>query len=153
MTAVTVYYDASCPLCVREMATIMALDVGQEISMQDCSTPDFFDTQADAAGITPAEMMRLIHARLENGKWLVGVDVFIELYQRVGLSGVARVWAHPFLGALLRRIYPWIARHRQRLSRLGINRIYEYAIERAAKRALAQSQRCKADQCELPPGW
>lgn len=151
MKAITVYYDASCPLCSREMSTIKALDHADEIFLTDCSTPDFLDADANAAGITRSEMMRLIHARRESGQWLIGVDVFIELYQRVGLVGVANFWAHPRLGWLLRRLYPWIARYRQQLSRFGVNRIYERAIERAAKQAMAQSQRCSEDKCELPP--
>lgn len=151
MSAITVYYDASCPLCLSEMSTIKALDHAEEIALCDCSVPGFSDANASAAGVNQAQMMRLIHARRADGQWLIGVDVFVDLYRRVGLSGVAGFWAHPLLSPILRMLYPWIARYRQSLSRLGVNRIYEMAIERAAKAALAKSRACDGNQCELPP--
>ena len=151
MSAITVYYDASCPLCLSEMSTIKALDHANDIVLSDCSAAEFCDPQAAGAGITQLAMMRLIHARTSTGEWLIGIDVFVDLYRRVGLHSVSKFWAHPWLSPVLRLLYPWIARYRLALSRLGINRIYEHAIERAARNALAKSQACSENQCELPP--
>ena len=151
MSAITVYYDASCPLCLSEMSTIKALDQAEEIALCDCSVQGFADFHASEAGIDQAQMMRLIHARTASGQWLIGVDVFVDLYRRVGLRSVAGFWGHPMLSPVLRMLYPWIARYRQALSRLGVNRIYELAIERAAQKALAKSRACNENQCELPP--
>jgi hypothetical protein len=47
-----------------------------------------------------------------EGQWLVGVDAFRAIYSAVGLKTLGMLWL------LLRPVYPWIARHRQALSRL-----------------------------------
>jgi predicted DCC family thiol-disulfide oxidoreductase YuxK len=145
----TVYFDASCPLCREEMAVIKARDYAEEIILTDCSTAGFFDPIAQAHGISQSQMMQLIYARAANGQWLIGIDVFIAVYERVGLSSIAQFWGHPVLSKFLRKLYPWIAKYRQGLSRLGANKIYTYFINRAAKRALVQSKRCAAGQCGL----
>ena len=52
-------------------------------------------------------------------------------------------------------IYPWIARNRMLLSRLGATSALTWVLHRCMrarrKRAVAQSQLCKDDACELPP--
>lgn len=52
-------------------------------------------------------------------------------------------------------VYPWIARQRMLLSRLGatsaLTRVLHRLHERAAKKALAQSEHCKDGTGELPP--
>lgn len=117
----TVFYDASCPMCASEMRALKELDVHGRIVLVDCSAPDFRDDSLKEHGFTREALMRLIHARDANGRWLIGIDCFEAVYRAAGLERAARVWGSPRLRRSLTAIYPWIARHRQLLSRIGIN--------------------------------
>ena len=39
----TIYYDASCPLCRKEMHTLRDYDRRTQLPLVDCSAPDFHD--------------------------------------------------------------------------------------------------------------
>ena len=124
----TVFYDASCPMCASEMHALRDLDACGRIVLVDCSRPDFRGDGLKEHGITREALMRLIHARDANGRWLIGIDCFEAVYRAAGLERAARVWGSPRLRRALDRIYPWIARNRQLLSRLGINALIRRVI-------------------------
>jgi predicted DCC family thiol-disulfide oxidoreductase YuxK len=104
----TVFYDASCPMCAGEMQALKARDRDERLALVDCSAPDFDEDELLGDGLSRRDLMGLIHARDAHGRWFVGVEVF-EL-----------VWGTR-LPRWLRVVYPWVARNRQALSRLGIN--------------------------------
>jgi predicted DCC family thiol-disulfide oxidoreductase YuxK len=97
---ITVFYDASCPLCADEIHMLKSRDDSDKLVLVDCST------------LESPEFMRRLHVRDADGLWLVGVDAFRAIYSAVGLKTLGFLWL------LLRPIYPWIARHRQMLSKL-----------------------------------
>lgn len=146
-----IYYDASCPLCREEMHTLKAHDGQQRLALVDASAPGFTDPALATAGIGRDALMRLIHARDAAGRWFIGVDVFEQAYGAVGLDRVAALWAHPRLRPVWDRLYPWVARFRQPLSWLGLNRAYGWLVRRAAARAQRRAGACAEDRCELPP--
>ena len=113
----TVFYDASCPLCAAEMHALKSRDRDGRLELVDCSAPDF-DAGALGLPVTGADLMERIHARDGDGRWLVGVDVFEAVYRAAGLRKAARLWGNRTLRPVLAALYPWIARNRQRLSRL-----------------------------------
>src|SRR5262245_45768749 len=117
----TVFYDASCPMCASEMHAIKELDTKGRIVLVDCSPADFGDARLSEGGFCRTDAMTLIHARDADGRWLVGIAVFEAAYRAAGLLTIARFWGDRRLRPLLDRIYPWVARHRQALSRLGLN--------------------------------
>lgn len=145
-----IYYDASCPLCREEMHALKDHDAGQRLALVDASAPGFTDPDLAAAGIPRSELMRLIHARDAAGRWFIGVDVFELAYSAAGLHGMARLWAHPRLRPVWTRLYPWIARLRQPLSWLRLNRAYGWLVRRAAARAQALAGACATGRCDLP---
>lgn len=120
----TVYYDASCPLCRAEIAALKSRDRDGKLLLIDCSAPDFDDIHAASAGLSHCDLMRAIHARDANGRWLSDVDVFAAMYRIAGFRVMARLWAHPWLRPLWKRGYPWVARNRMQLSRLGFTRLF-----------------------------
>jgi predicted DCC family thiol-disulfide oxidoreductase YuxK len=126
----TVFYDRSCPMCATEMHALRDLDRHGRLELVDCSAQEFDDEGLLAEGITRAKLMTLIHARDAHGRWLVGVDCFEAAYRAVGLEGAARVWGNRRLRPLLMRTYPWVARHRQLLSRLGANALVRLMLRR-----------------------
>ena len=133
----TIFYDASCAMCASEMHAIKALDREGRINLVDCSAREF-----DDAGMAPycrSDAMTLIHARDSDGRWLVGVDVFEAAYRAAGLETIARFWGNRRLRPIIERIYPWVARHRQRLSGLGLNFLVRLVMAAAIFRASAFS--------------
>jgi predicted DCC family thiol-disulfide oxidoreductase YuxK len=128
----TVFYDASCPLCATEMHALRDLDRRCAIELVDCSARDFSDEGLRAEGISRRVLMERIHVRDSHGRWLIGMDAFEAVYRAAGLENAARLWANPRWRPLFERLYPWIARYRQPLSRLGLHRLVGRLIRRAA---------------------
>ena len=146
----TIYYDASCPLCRKEMHALSDHDRHAQLQLVDCSAPGFRDPEVDRAGFQTAELMTLIHARDADGRWFIGVDVFVLAYGAVGIQSMADFWAHPRLRPVWDRLYPWVARHRMGLSRLGFTAAFDAFVRWLGRRALARSRACRDDRCELP---
>lgn len=143
----TIYYDASCPLCATELHTLRDHDRTCQIRLVDCSAPGFDDSALAAAGYPRAELMRLIHARDTAGHWYRGIDVFVHAYRAAGLESVAHSFEHPLLKPVWERIYPWIARHRMLLSRLHLGAGYGWLVRRAARRAAARAAAARKAAC------
>jgi predicted DCC family thiol-disulfide oxidoreductase YuxK len=124
----TIYYDASCPLCRSEMETLKSRDADDALRLVDCAAPAFDPRPAAAEGITLPMMMSRIHARDAAGRWFRGMDVFAAAYRAAGFRGLARLYQSPRLRPLFDRIYPWIADNRNRLSRLGLHRLFHWFV-------------------------
>ncbi len=133
----TVFYDASCPLCASEMHALKARDRDGRLLLADCSAADFDVGGFTADGATREAMLARIHARDAAGRWLRGVEVFVEAYRAAGFPRIARMLADQRIGPLAERLYPWIARHRHTLSRLGLFRVYDRIARRDAQAASA----------------
>ena len=147
----TVYYDKSCPLCATEMHALQDLDWRGRLKLVDCSAKDFDEASVAGEGVTREHMMTRIHARDPEGRWLVGIDAFEAVYGAAGLKGAARVWGDRRLRPLLDAIYPWIARNRQPLSRLGLHRVVRFLFSRVSGRTRAWG-RATAPAQPNPPG-
>ena len=118
----TIFYDASCPMCAGEMRVLKARDRGNRLALVDCSAPEFEEDELLGDGLRRSDLMNLIHARDAHGRWFVGPDALALAYGAAGLETMAHFWGSSRLRPWLGRLYPWIARHRRILSRLGLNR-------------------------------
>ncbi len=143
----TIYYDASCPLCAREIGTLAACDRASRLNLIDCSPLEFNDTQVTEVGLNRQELMLAIHARDSAGKWYRGIDVFVLAYHAAGLHGAARAFGHRRWRPVFDWLYPRVARHRMLLSRLGLTNLYGWLITFAAKRAAHRAQTCRDGAC------
>ena len=146
---ITIFYDASCPLCTREVSILKHYDQADQIHLIDCSPKDF----AAVDGYGRDAMMRLIHSRDAAGQWLVGAPVFAAAYRASGFSSIASLWGSARLQPFWRVVYPWIADHRMLLSKLGATSVFSWVLHRlharAAKKALAASKLCHEGVCEI----
>ncbi len=150
--ALTVYFDGSCELCTAEINALQACDRAGLMRLVDCSPAGFRDADADAAGISRAEMMEVIHARDARGLWLRGIDVFEAMYRIAGFETMARLWSHPWLHPLLSRGYPWVVRNRTWLSRTGLVPLFGWIARRRAARAVANACSDTCNQIKTRPG-
>lgn len=131
----TIYFDASCPLCAAELQTLRDHDGESRLELVDCSAPGFRDDATAADGIGVAELKRRIHARDAAGRWYRGVDVFALAYRAAGIEAIARIGASARLRPCCDRLYAWIADHRAALSRLRLHRPFGWLVRRAARKA------------------
>ena len=144
--ALTIYYDRACPLCAAEMH-VLQRHAGDRLRLVDCSPTDFADADVATAGFERAALMDAMHARAADGTWFVGVPAFERAYRVAGLESVARMFGHPRLHPLWVRLYPWIARHRMLLSRLGLAGMFGRVVALMARRSGGRSARCRDGDC------
>lgn len=111
--SVEVFYDGDCPLCCREIKLLRRLDRGKRIQFTDIAT-ETFDPATHGKSIS--ELMDEIHGRLPNGQWIIGVEVFRQLYTAVGFSPVVWLTRLPPISQLLDFGYRIFAKHRLRLT-------------------------------------
>jgi predicted DCC family thiol-disulfide oxidoreductase YuxK len=126
---ITIFYDHSCPLCRSEMLGLKSRDSGGNMILVDCSPADFNETPFAVDGIHRLDMMKLIHAKDANGKWLIGVEVFAIVYRLAGFRLMSALWGSSILRPVLSRLYPWVANNRMWLSKFGIPKLFS-AIEK-----------------------
>ena len=142
----TLLYDESCPLCKLEIDNLRARDTRDLLRFIDVSADDFDDARYHAS---KKEMMEIIHAVRVDGSIVKGVEVFRLAYGAVGLGWITAPTNFPLLKPLFDWAYIRVARNRYRLSNRFSGMLFKIAADRAAKRALKNSQTCKDGRCEL----
>jgi len=107
-----VFFDGECPLCRREIAWLRSRKQRSTVEYLDITAPDF---NAENFGFSQQELMSEIRGLLGNRK-IVGMDVFRELYSRVGLGWVLWVTNFPPFRQLADILYTLFAKNRLRLT-------------------------------------
>lgn len=110
---VEVFYDGECPLCLREIKLLRWMDRTKNIRFTDISGPAFRPTDY---GKTRQEFMDEIRARLPDGSWILGVEVFRRLYAAVGLGPLVALTRLPGVSHGLDLGYRVFAKNRLRLT-------------------------------------
>ena len=112
MTEVTVWYDASCPLCRREIALMRRLDRLGRIAFVDLET-------AAECPVDRGAMLARLHAR-EDGELRSGAAAFAAMWRQIPLLRPLGLAArNPLMLALLERAYLGFLRLRPRLQGLA----------------------------------
>ena len=76
-----VFYDGKCPLCRREIDMIRKKDTANQLILTDIAASEF-----RSPGPSLEALMKRIHGRKNSGELVTGVDVFREIYRRLGYS-------------------------------------------------------------------
>ena len=109
-----VFYDGECPLCAREIALIRRLDRGRgRVDLVDLAEADF---EAADFGLDQDTIEARIHGQWPDGRIVEGVDVFVALYDAVGLGWLTAPANWPGFRGLLDWAYVWFARNRLRIT-------------------------------------
>lgn len=110
---IEVFYDGGCPLCLREMNFLRRRNGDGGIRFTDIDAPGF---QAPEPGPSREQLMAQIHARLRDGTWIQGVEVFRRMYTAAGFGPLVRLTRLPVIAQLLGWGYAVFARNRLRLT-------------------------------------
>jgi predicted DCC family thiol-disulfide oxidoreductase YuxK len=128
----TIYYDASCPLCAAEMHTIKETDFENKLILVDCSNDSF--SEPAFCPTNKVAMMERIHAQDATGAWIKGVDVFAAAYQAAGFKHLSKFWGSRILRPILSRAYPFIADNRHWLSKTPLPYLLNQLLRTCAPR-------------------
>lgn len=113
MSHVTVWYDGSCPLCIREIALMNRLDRNNAIEFVDLTR---FETPCP---VDRKLMMERFHAS-ENGALYSGAAAFAAMWRAIPLLRPLGIAAQrSSILNLLERAYLLFLRFRPRLQRLA----------------------------------
>ncbi|MEE9331346.1 MAG: DUF393 domain-containing protein [Methylophilaceae bacterium] len=127
----TIFYDASCPMCKTEMETLKETDKDNKLILIDCSNTDL--TIPLNCPASREAMMERIHAIDANGKWIRSIDVFAAAYSASGFKRLGAFWSSKRLRPLLHRAYPWVADNRHWLSKTPLPYILNKFLRLSAK--------------------
>jgi predicted DCC family thiol-disulfide oxidoreductase YuxK len=108
-----VFFDGDCPLCLREISMLRRMDRKQRVLFTDIASPEFEPAQF---GRSMDELMAEIHARLPDGSWITGVEVFRRLYSAVGFGWLMPLTRIPGISHGLEWGYRVFARNRLKLT-------------------------------------
>jgi len=111
----TIFYDASCPVCALEMDQLGARDAAGRLVLVDMSAPGF---DAGCHGLTHAKLDAAIHAVRPDGTVVRGMAVLRLAYAAAGLGWLLRPSAFGPLRPAFDAAYRVFARHRKSISRV-----------------------------------
>lgn len=127
----TIYYDASCPMCRSEMETLKETDKNNQLILVDCSDTNL--TLPASCPATREAMMERIHAIDANGQWIKSTQVFAAAYAASGFQKIAAIWTNEKLAPMLNRLYPWVADNRHWLSKTPLPYLLTKLLRYSAK--------------------
>jgi predicted DCC family thiol-disulfide oxidoreductase YuxK len=99
-----VFFDGQCPLCRREIDMIRRKDKRQALILTDIAAADF-----QPQGRSLDQLMREIHGRTPGGEYVTGVEVFRQIYQRIGFEKLVYPTRLPVIRQLLGLGYRFFA--------------------------------------------
>ena len=112
-----VFFDGDCPLCRREIDWIRRLDKSNRLILTNIASPLFVPTD-----VSLETLMREIHGRIGAEDYVTGVEVFRQIYDRIGFSFLVAPTRWPVIRHALNPFYRSFAFFRFRLARRRLSR-------------------------------
>jgi predicted DCC family thiol-disulfide oxidoreductase YuxK len=97
-------YDGECPLCLREVNFLKKRDAGRGLIVFVDIASDRYNPQ-EHGGISFEAAMGRIHALLPDGTILQNLEVFRQVYDRLGMGWVYAATRLPVIGSIADRLY------------------------------------------------
>jgi len=114
-STLTLLYDGACPLCLREVRALRAMDGDRcGIIFVDIDSPDY--DPAAHEGISYREAMGRMHAITGDGRVIKDVAAFREAYRLVGMGWLYAPTTWPIIAPLVDSMYRLWAHWRLRLT-------------------------------------
>ncbi|MBY4869806.1 MULTISPECIES: thiol-disulfide oxidoreductase DCC family protein [Burkholderia] len=108
------YFDGRCPLCAAEIRRLGARDRQHRLAFVDIAEPGF---DPAPLGVDLSAMNRELHARLPDGRMLIGMDSIVAAYTLVGRHGLVWLLRAPAVRDVFAPLYRRVARNRYAVSR------------------------------------
>lgn len=108
----TLFYDATCPLCVREMRSLQSHDTEKHIKLVDIFSPEF----AAYPDIDPKAASDRLHAYDADGNLLLGLDVTHRAWSLVGKPYLYAFTRWPIMKPVCDWAYLKFAKNRYHIS-------------------------------------
>jgi len=119
-------------MCRREIDMIRNKDKRGLMKLTDIADPNFDPTDT---GKSLDELMREIHGRYGDGQLVTGVDVFREIYSRLGFGWLVKPTKLPVIGWVMNCGYELFARLRYRSALKRYNKnVCEIPVEKFPNR-------------------
>lgn len=109
----TLFYDSQCPLCAAEINQLGAFDRDGRLRFVDLHGADFSQRYPH---IDTAAANRILHAQLDSGEMLYGLDVTCRAWTMVGKHKWLAILRWPVLRHIADVIYLFFARYRNGIS-------------------------------------
>jgi predicted DCC family thiol-disulfide oxidoreductase YuxK len=145
--ALTLLYDAACPICSLEMDHLWERNAQGRLAFVDIADPGF---EPAAWGVSLADLQAQIHGVRADGSHLVGLAALREAYAAVGLGWVLSATAWPPVQPMANAAYRVFADHRQRISSAAapfIRLVRHWRAYRMSRRMA----RCQTGACATQP--
>ena len=113
--SLTLFFDGSCPVCVREMNQLKNWDTNNELRLIDATNHQAMEAFPH---IDPDRSMRILHAETFNGDLLLGLDANIAAWKTIGRKPWLSILRWPLIRPIADRAYLFFARHRYRISKI-----------------------------------
>lgn len=107
-----IFYDASCPLCVKEMTSLRA-HIGDIVTFANILNDKIM---AHYPAVERAECLKILHVIDQTGQLRLGVDANIYLWELAGKKPMLRILRWPILRSIANGGYWLFARYRYRFS-------------------------------------
>ncbi|MFN2168566.1 MAG: thiol-disulfide oxidoreductase DCC family protein [Anaerolineae bacterium] len=108
----TLFYDGQCPLCNREIAQLRAVR-GDALALVDIHSLAAAAPAGDA-GPDREALLRTLHLRRGDGRWLNGADANVAAWEGTAQGRFMRILRWPLLRPLVDRVYAYWAGWRYR---------------------------------------
>ncbi|PJE79213.1 hypothetical protein CI610_01832 [invertebrate metagenome] len=109
---VTLFYDGSCPLCMKEVHWLQSRNQHHRLLLEDITSENFRERFPD---LDVDALDRFLHVRLGNGDMLKGVDATWAVWSSVGRGWVIAPLRWPLLAYLADACYALFAAYRHKL--------------------------------------
>ncbi|WP_067221461.1 thiol-disulfide oxidoreductase DCC family protein [Marinomonas gallaica] len=110
---ITLFYDGYCPLCVKEITLLKRYDTAQRLNLVDIHSDTFNNLYPQ---IDEHAADRLLHAILDNGQLVTGLDANVAVWQAIGKHKWLKVLRWPVIRWFADQGYLLFAKHRHKLS-------------------------------------
>ncbi|MGQ8366607.1 thiol-disulfide oxidoreductase DCC family protein [Glaciecola sp. 1036] len=111
--AFTLFYDGSCPLCMKEVRALKKRDTKGDIQFEDITEDDF---SVRYPHLSVQDLDARIHGMEEDGRLLFGLDVAHRAWGIVGFGWLYAPLRWPVIRWFADKGYLLFARHRHKIS-------------------------------------
>ncbi|MCE2570917.1 thiol-disulfide oxidoreductase DCC family protein [Motilimonas eburnea] len=111
----TIFYDALCPLCKREMKHIKQRDHLNKVALVDINQIDF---EQRYPHICRQKANDILHGQTASGEILLGLDVTHQAWSLIGYGKWVSLLRKPLIKPVADKAYLLFAKHRYNISLL-----------------------------------